>query len=482
MRNTNPEFSKLHGITSRQFNALLMSVEGRLKARKASLEHEHNKVAAKLAGAVKVIEQIEKERKDGTKTKQNAFVLHQKKRLRQSLQQKIKDLAADIEGGARRLCFGGRKLFNAQHHLAENGFASHEEWLAAWRAARSSQFMVVGSSKESFGNQTCQLVMDAAGKGVLNLRLTNAMETTTGRSHLSIPLQVSYRADYLRGAIACDQAITWRFVREDERWYAIATVEARPAEVVTAKSTGCVGIDINAKHVALAVVDRFGNPIEKRTIPMDLRGMPADKRLSLLRQMVAAIVTLCQELHLPLAHEKLDFGKKKLANNGKKLNELLHMMPTAILAQVIASACLRGGVEELPVSPAYTSMIGVKYVGYGYSGHHGAAVVIARRAIGFSCKKKGERVAFRDPASRAEGFILKRGEHRFSAWRRHTTRLGDLKRQARVAPQAKDGRSKSIMTVAHFILDSGQKRSALAPLMGSACHEGEVARNRTCGV
>jgi hypothetical protein len=46
--------------------------------------------------------------------------LHQKKRLKVNLQHKIKTLAADIETGARRLCFGGRKLFNAQHWGAEN--------------------------------------------------------------------------------------------------------------------------------------------------------------------------------------------------------------------------------------------------------------------------------------------------------------------------------------------------------------------------
>ena len=59
-----------------------MSVEWRLKARKVSLEQERDKVAAKLGLAVKVIEQIEKARKNRTKTKQNAFELHQKKRLK----------------------------------------------------------------------------------------------------------------------------------------------------------------------------------------------------------------------------------------------------------------------------------------------------------------------------------------------------------------------------------------------------------------
>jgi hypothetical protein len=300
------------------------------------------------------------------------------------------------------------------------------------------------------------------------------MEAQTGNSHLKIPIQVNYRDDYLRAALANDRAISWRFVREPAgRWYAIATVEVQPAEVVTSRMGGCVGMDLNDKHIAVSVIDRFGNPVAQRTIPMDFRGMTADKRLSLLRQAIATIIWLCQGLHLPLAHEKLDFVKKKLKNNGKQHNELLHRMPTAIIAQVIASACIRGGVEQISVGPAYTSMIGVKYVGYGYSGHHGAAVVIARRAIGFSNSRKGERVAFRDPASLAEGFIFKRGEHRFSAWRRHSTRLGVLKRKARVALQAKDGCSKSTMTVPTSSSRRATRDSAQAPLLGPACIKGK---------
>jgi hypothetical protein len=132
------DFSKLHGVTSRQFNSLRMSVEGRLEARKSSLEREHDKVAAKLTSAIKIITNIEKERKDGIKTKQNDFVLHQKKRLRYKLELRIKDLAVDISDGARRLCFGGRKLFNAQHHLKENGFTDHAQ-VARRLAGRQKQ-------------------------------------------------------------------------------------------------------------------------------------------------------------------------------------------------------------------------------------------------------------------------------------------------------------------------------------------------------
>ena len=92
---------------------------------------------------------------------------------------------------------------------------------------------------------------------------------------------------------------------------------------------------------------------------MDLRGMPVDKRLSLLRQMASAIV--CQELHLPLAHEELDFGEKKLANNGKKHNGLLPMIITAIISPKGTHLGLPAEWHKgTPVSPAYTSMIAVK--------------------------------------------------------------------------------------------------------------------------
>src|ERR1700681_2857217 len=64
------------------------------------------------------------------------------------------------------------------------------------------------------------------------------------------------------------------------------SVEVQPAAVITSASAGCVAVDLNDKHIAVAVIDRCGNPVAKRTIPMDLRGMPADKRLSLVRQSV----------------------------------------------------------------------------------------------------------------------------------------------------------------------------------------------------
>ena len=152
-------------------------------------------------------------------------------------------------------------------------------------------------------------------------------------------------------------------------------------------------------------------------------------------------------------------------------------MPTALLAQVIVAACLRAGAERIPVNPAYTSMIGVKYEGYGYSSHHGAAVVIARRAIGFSCSKKGERVAFRDSClprlrvlfSSAASTDLAHGDATPPG-------LGDLKRKARVAPQA-IGRFWKTHTGKDFLQEAASSR----PAPGISLRQREATRNRTRG-
>ncbi|MDJ0691519.1 MAG: hypothetical protein QNJ41_23825 [Xenococcaceae cyanobacterium MO_188.B32] len=81
------------------------------------------------------------------------FFIHQKKRRLAIKQNKLKRL----EDEKISLCFGTKKLFLAQYHLEENGYSSHQEWLADWREARSSNFMMVGAKTYTSGNQLCRL-------------------------------------------------------------------------------------------------------------------------------------------------------------------------------------------------------------------------------------------------------------------------------------------------------------------------------------
>jgi len=89
---------------------------------------------------------------------------------------------AQQDQGPPSLCFGSRKLFCAQFHLAENGFASHDDWLRAWREARSNAFFCLGSKDEKSGNQTCTLL----SSGTLRLRVPHALVGRYG-THVVIP-------------------------------------------------------------------------------------------------------------------------------------------------------------------------------------------------------------------------------------------------------------------------------------------------------
>ena len=79
--------------------------------------------------------------------------LHQKRRRLAGLELRCEQLEAERKAGQIHLCFGSKKLFHSQFHLAENGFPSHAEWKQAWREARSSQFFVLGSKDETAGCQ-----------------------------------------------------------------------------------------------------------------------------------------------------------------------------------------------------------------------------------------------------------------------------------------------------------------------------------------
>jgi hypothetical protein len=72
--------------------------------------------------------------------------IHNVTRRRADLARRLAALEAEY---LPRICFGSRKLFNAQHHLQANGFDSHDDWLATWREKRDSQFFVLGSKDES---------------------------------------------------------------------------------------------------------------------------------------------------------------------------------------------------------------------------------------------------------------------------------------------------------------------------------------------
>jgi hypothetical protein len=156
-----PDFMRLFDLTSRQYNALKFTLDGMESSfrelrpgQTVDLEHRIAAVAKKIGRELK------------------PSTVHHLKRRKASLEHR---LALARQESDPRLCFGSRKLFNAQHHLEENGFASHAEWRDAWEAKRLSQFFVLGSKDESSGCQGCVLTHVEGERFVAHLRLNGSM-------------------------------------------------------------------------------------------------------------------------------------------------------------------------------------------------------------------------------------------------------------------------------------------------------------------
>ena len=150
-----------YGIPARMFNAVRVSLEGKVASVRESQRLQQDSLQRRIARAQRqVSDAAERGRLDQ---------VHQKKRRLANLRHRLVGLEADIAEGLVRLCFGSRRLWRKQHHLEANGYGSHEEWLSEWRAARSDEFFVLGSRDETAGCQLC--VTSVADDGSLTLRL-----------------------------------------------------------------------------------------------------------------------------------------------------------------------------------------------------------------------------------------------------------------------------------------------------------------------
>lgn len=413
------QFLKQFGITSRQYNACHTQLLGKIDSIKARRD-------------LQIADLEEKIKTRGIKAKKikNPFVAHQKKRHLNKLKEKLENLKRDKEQNVNRLCFGSKKLFHAQFALQENGFCSHEDWKQVWEEVRSSEFFVLGSKDEISGNQSCTASAEENGTITLRLRLPNAFIPQYG-TYLVIPnVKFAYGHKEILTAIASKQAISYRFKRDEKGWRIFVSINTAPSSIISDERQGAIGIDINSNHLSVVEIDRFGNPLHKQTIPLNLYGKSTNQAKALIGDACKNIVKIAEKTKKPLVLEKLDFRQKKanLREKGAYYARMLSSFAYSNILVHLKSRAQKQGIEVKEVNPAYTSIIGrVKFSKrYGLSIHHAAALVIARRVFRFSEKLpsrlmdipdgRGGHVALPLPARN-------RGKHVWTLWRKLSKKL-----------------------------------------------------------
>ena len=434
-----------YGIPARMFNGLRVSLEGKVSSvwetmalRRDGLERRIGRAELEIAKAVE---------------RGRLNQVHHKRRRLANLRHRLSALEVDISVGRVRLCFGSKRLWQKQHHLADNGYGSHEEWLVDWRESRIDEFFVLGSRDETAGCQLCVATIAEDGSLNLRVRMPDALAEHHGKYLLIQNVRFAYGHEQVLAALQsnaeytrcrrkhCEkaarstnlgQAISYRFKRDARGWRVFVTTRMMDVPVVTDQRRGAIGVDLNADHLAVAETDASGNCLNAWRVPLVTYGRSTHQAEALIGDAVAGVVEYARDVGKPIVIERLDFRQKKavLEGENRKYSRMLSSFAYGKVKAYFVSRGHRQGVEVHQVNPAYSSVIGrVKFMErYGLSVHQAAALVLARRLLGCSERiprlrvapvGNGVHVAFTVPAR-------KRVKHVWTYW-------GAISRQLRPA-------------------------------------------------
>ena len=160
-------------IPARMFNSIRVSLEGKVSAVRESMNRHIESLKTRIKRAeAQIAYAIERG---------DLNAAHQKKRRLSILAGRLASVLADKASGRVRLCFGSKKFWRKQYHLEANGYVSHDDWLADWRAARSDEFFVLGSKDKTSGCQMCVATVQDDGRVTLRLRLPDALTAKHGK-------------------------------------------------------------------------------------------------------------------------------------------------------------------------------------------------------------------------------------------------------------------------------------------------------------
>jgi len=477
-------FLSMFGILARHFNSINFILQGKLDSYRSNLDRYINENKERIDTTQKTIEKWSKKEVEPNKRAKHLYKIHQKKLRLARLEKRLELMKQEKASGRVRICFGSKKLFQAQFDLKANGYKNFEEWKTDWKTARSNQFFLIGSKDEMAGNQLCTARRgEEDGTLTLRLRLPDALVSKHGKYIEIKGVQFEYGQDIIEAALLDNearrllkgmkrvetklygQAISYRFLRDEKGWRVFVSTARPVVPIKTLKNIGTIGVDLNANHIALVETDRFGNVIDTQTVPLNTYGKSKGQSEAIIGEAVKTIVERSEKTLKQIVIEDLDFSKKRsiLRENGS--NRYARMLSSFVFSKFrdfLESRASRNGVRVYKVNPAFTSVIGrVKYASkYGLTVHHAAALVIARRLCRFSerapsgCRNevlipnnKGGHVTFSLP-------VRNRGKHVWSFWRRVSRKLKSVVHVAQV--RAAEVTDRSSQTQGSLVGTGGQ--------------------------
>jgi hypothetical protein len=335
---------------------------------------------------------------------------HEKQRRLQHLQARLARVERRLAQGRVSVCRGGRRQAKARHRLAEASL-TEPQWRARWQATRS--FLTAdGEADKPLGNETIRVHPE---EGWLELKVPTPLGHLANRPHgryrLSCPVRFTYRGDEC-AAQATTGAVRYdiRFTPDRGRWYLSASWTRPTPPAVTVQQAvagGVLAVDLNAGHLACWQIDPHGNPVGAGiNIPLLLDGLPALTRDGRLRGAISALLDLARQRGCAaIGIEDLDFadvrraGRERLGRGrrGKRFRRTVSNIPTRRFRDRLVQMAANRGIPVVAMDPAWTSVWGAtywqqplqaKFPRRQITRHHAACVVLGRRALGLSARRR----------------------------------------------------------------------------------------------
>lgn len=189
--------------------------------------------------------------------------------------------------------------------------------------------------------------------------------------------------------LLCDfgQALSYRFKKDDKGWRILISVPVLAAsEIITNKSNGAIGVDLNNHHISVTYITAKGNKVWSEDLYFrDDEHISSKQTETQLAECVKWITERAKALLVPIYIEELDFKRSKASKTADKhFNKVVSSMLTSKFKALMVLRCFEKGIELDTVNPAYTSFIGRLKYGheFDHNTHQAAAMMIARRGLG----------------------------------------------------------------------------------------------------
>jgi IS605 OrfB family transposase len=317
-----------------------------------------------------------------------------------------------LDSGSMSVVRGGRALMRKRANLAAAAM-TEDQWRAQWEAAR--MFLTAdGEAGKAWGNETIRW---NSREGWLEVRLPSPLADLANRPHgryrLSCPVVFCYRGDEV-AAQAATGAVRYDIALDpvSGRWYLDAswrTPTQRTPSLGELRQAPVVAVDVNAGHLAAAVLAPDGNVLGvPATILLDLVDLPVSTRDGRLRAAISELIATAKDHGArAIVIEDLDFtdarsqGRERAGNRpargkrGRAFRRAVSGIPTGKFRGRLVQMADNAGLAVVAVDPAYTSRWGAQHWlsplrahHPQVSGHHAAAVVIGRRALGHRARRR----------------------------------------------------------------------------------------------